>query len=77
MPNPVLERPRWARRDLAMQLTGVSKMRLLALVNEGTVRARKMDSAAKNSCVFSAVDIEEWLANEARPAGPFVLPKPV
>ncbi len=69
----VLERPRWARRDLALTLTGVTESRLLKLVNEGFVRARKMETTPKSGCVFCVTDIEEWLENEAPPAGPFVI----
>ena len=69
----VLERPRWARRDLALTLTGVTESRLLKLVNEGFVRARKMEPTPKSGCVFCVTDIEEWLENEALHAGPFVI----
>ena len=70
----IIERPRWAKRDLALKLTGVSECALLKLVNEGLVRARKMDARKKSGCVFCVPDIEEWLENEAPHAGPFVLP---
>ncbi|MEI7903481.1 MAG: hypothetical protein WCK89_24850 [bacterium] len=69
----VYERPRWARRDLALQLTGISENRLIGLVNEGHVRARKMDGKPKSGCVFCVPDVEEWLEKEAPKAGPFKL----
>ena len=70
----VLERPRWAKREIALALTGVSEPTLLRLVNEGSVRARKMGAQPKSGCVFNVADIEEWLDNDAPKAGPFVLP---
>ena len=70
----LVERPRWAKRDLAFKLTGVSECMLLKLVNDGVVRARKMDARKKSGCVFCIPDVEEWLENEAPHAGPFVLP---
>lgn len=70
----VLERPRWARRAVALALTGVSEVRLLGLVNDGFVRARKMGDKPKSGCVFNVPDIEEWLENEAPKAGPFAIP---
>lgn len=73
-PNIVLERPRWARRELALALTGVSEPTLLRLVNDGHVRARKMGDKPKCGCVFCVRDIEEWLETDAPTAGPFALP---
>lgn len=69
----VLERPRWARRDMALKLTGVTESRLLKLVNEGFVRARKMEPTPKSGCVFCVTDIEDWLEKDALKAGPFVI----
>ena len=73
----IVERPRWAKRDLALKLTGVSECMLLKLVNDGVVRARKMDVRKKSGCVFCIPDVEEWLENDAPHAGPFVLPQPL
>ena len=73
----IVERQRWARRDMALKLTGVSECMLLKLVNDGVVRARKMDFRKKSGCVFCIPDVEEWLETEAPHAGPFVLPQPL
>ena len=70
----VLERPRWARRERAMELTGVTETALLKMVNDGFVRARKMDVAERSGTVFCIPDIEQWLETEAPKAGPYALP---
>ncbi len=70
----VIERPRWAKRDRALELTGIGELTLLKLVNDGLVRARKMGPEKKSGCVFSVPDIEEWLENDAIKAGPFAIP---
>lgn len=69
----VIERPRWARRDVAMKLTGVPEDCLLRLANEGFVRARKLGEARKSACLFCVPDIEEWLENEAPKAPQFAV----
>lgn len=78
MTATVFERPRWARRERTMELTGVPEGKLLELVESGFVRARKMDpDAAKSACVFCVADVEEWLEKDAAPARFKVLPKPL
>ena len=70
----VFERPKWARRARAMELTGVTELALLRLVNDGFVRARKMDVTMRSGTVFNVPDIEQWLDEEAPHAGPYKLP---
>lgn len=64
---------RWANRKLTMELTGIPEARLLELVNEGKVGARKARDEPKAACVFSVEDVEQWWREEAPKAGPFAV----
>ena len=58
--------PVWARSQVCEALTGVPDGVLRKLVNDGQVRARKMDPAKKTSaCVFRVRDVLDWLEKEA------------
>lgn len=62
---------RWASRELTMRLTGIPEVRLLELVNEGRVGARKANATPRSATVFCVPDVEEWWDKEAPRAGPF------
>ena len=69
----VLERPRWAPRARAIDLTGIPEVQLLKLVNAHSVRAKTVGTGSRPTVLFSVTDIEDWIENEAPDHGPYAV----
>ena len=68
-------KPSWGQVAVIKAVTGVPGNVLRMLVNEHRVRAKKCPPNTQTATtVFSVSDVEDWLANEAKNAGPFKVP---